>query len=82
MANPSERDTYLASVNSAFVEELYQRYLADPSSVDADWARFFTAMDDDAGTVAKELNGASWSPSTARVIGNGEPVAPAEATRP
>ena len=81
MANPSERDTYLASVNGAFVEELYQRYLADPSSVDAEWARFFTAMDDDAGTVAKELNGASWSPSTARVIGNGEPGAPAEAPR-
>ncbi len=64
MANPSERDTYLASANGAFVEELYQRYLADPSSVDAEWARFFTDMADDAGTVANELNGASWSPSS------------------
>jgi 2-oxoglutarate dehydrogenase E1 component len=79
MTNSSARDTYLASANGAFVEELYQRYLADPSSVDAEWARFFAAMDDDAGSVAKELNGASWSPSTARVIGNGESNGPAEA---
>ncbi len=85
MANPSERDTYLASANGAFVEELYQRYLADPSSVDAEWARFFTTMADDAGTVAKELNGATWSPSTARVIGNDAPEVvadvPTEAAR-
>jgi 2-oxoglutarate dehydrogenase E1 component len=71
MANSPARDTYLASANAAFVEELYQRYLADPASVDAQWAKFFAELDDDAGSIARELNGASWAPSTARVIGNG-----------
>ncbi len=71
MASAPQRDTFLASANSAFVEELYARYLADPSSVDPEWARFFADLSDDAPSVAKELSGASWAPSVARVIGNG-----------
>ncbi len=30
--------------NADFVEDLYSRYLADPSSVDDDWRRYFTSI--------------------------------------
>ncbi|MCH7544069.1 MAG: 2-oxoglutarate dehydrogenase E1 component [Proteobacteria bacterium] len=67
-----DRNSFLSGANSAFIEELYQRYLADPHSVDPDWARFFAGLNEDAGEVLKELRGASWSPKGTRVITNGE----------
>ena len=68
MANGLERTTFLASGNSAFIEELYARYLADPSAVDPQWAAFFAGFEDDAQLVRKELRGASWAPRATRVV--------------
>ena len=72
MAIEIKQNSFLFGANSAFIEELYQRYLADANSVDPDWARFFAGLNDDAGEVLKELRGASWSPKGTRVITNGE----------
>ena len=72
MAIEIKQNSFLFGANSAFIEELYQRYLADPNSVDPDWARFFAGLNEDAGEVLKELRGASWSPKVTRVITNGE----------
>ena len=72
MAIEIKQNSFLFGANSAFIEELYQRYLADPNSVDPDWARFFAGLNEDAGEVLKELRGASWSPKGTRVITNGE----------
>ena len=33
--------SFLTGANAAFVAELYDRYLANPSSVDPSWASFF-----------------------------------------
>ena len=72
MAIEIKQNSFLFGANSAFIEELYQRYLADPNSVDPGWARFFAGLNEDAGEVLKELRGASWSPKGTRVITNGE----------
>ena len=72
MAIEIKQNSFLFGANSAFIEELYQRYLAEPNSVDPDWARFFAGLNEDAGEVLKELRGASWSPKGTRVITNGE----------
>ncbi|MFB3149817.1 MAG: hypothetical protein ACE10M_04525, partial [Alphaproteobacteria bacterium] len=58
MAIEIKQNSFLFGANSAFIEELYQRYLADPNSVDPDWARFFAGLNEDAGEVLKELRGA------------------------
>jgi 2-oxoglutarate dehydrogenase E1 component len=42
--------TPLSGGNAAFVEEMYERYLADPSSVSAEWRSYF-------GTVAAQAQG-------------------------
>lgn len=37
--------TFLNAANSAFFDELYSRYQADPASVDPSWQQFFTGLD-------------------------------------
>ncbi len=40
----------LSSGNAAFIEELYERYLADPDAVDASWQACFAGLQSEAGT--------------------------------
>ena len=64
MATQLDQNSFLSGANATYVSELYARYLADPSSVDASWRGFFAGMADDARAVLGELKGASWSPNT------------------
>jgi 2-oxoglutarate dehydrogenase E1 component len=36
--------TPLAAGNAAYIEELYERYLADPSSVAEPWRKYFASL--------------------------------------
>ena len=54
--------SFLFGVNGAFIEQLYQRYLASPNTVDASWQQFFESLGDEAETVISEARGASWAP--------------------
>ncbi len=69
--------TFLSGANHTFVAELYTQFLSDPSSVDESWSAFFRDLGDEAGELLGELEGASWAPSEAAVIGVADPdVAP------
>jgi 2-oxoglutarate dehydrogenase E1 component len=57
-----EGTAFLYGANSAFIEELYQRYLKDPNAVEPSWRHFFAGLGDDLGTLEAERRGASWSP--------------------
>ena len=35
--------SYLFGANAPFIEELYESYLADPSTVSAEWRRYFAS---------------------------------------
>ena len=52
--------SFLYGANSAFIEELYGRYLGDPASVDESWRDFFSGLGDDLGAVLAEADGPSW----------------------
>ena len=41
MASELDKTTFLYGSNSEFIGRLYNNYLADPQSVDIEWARFF-----------------------------------------
>ncbi len=64
-----ERSSFLAGANADFIEELHARYAKDPDAVDPAWRDFFASLADEAPAVLKELEGASWAPRDARVIG-------------
>jgi 2-oxoglutarate dehydrogenase E1 component len=55
-----DRTSFLYGTNSAFIEELYARYLADPQSVDESWRQFFAALGDEFAVVEAEKRGPSW----------------------
>jgi 2-oxoglutarate dehydrogenase E1 component len=51
-----ERFSYLNGANPEYIEEIYQRYLSDPNSVDSSWQYFFDGLElglDSAGQVQK-----------------------------
>ncbi len=67
--------SFLTGANADFIAELYERYLANPSSVDPSWANFFGELKDDGARIKQELRGASWSPKPAqKIIGTKEPA--------
>ena len=65
MTRSAEANSFLYGANSAFIEELYQRYLTSPSTLDPSWRDFFDGLDDEADDVRAELKGASWAPKDA-----------------
>jgi len=58
--------------NATFVEEMYERFLQNPDSVDESWRRFFRENTNGAGPQPRS---ASWAETRSRVIGVVEPEA-------
>ena len=46
MSSDFEQTSFLFGSNSVFIEELYQKYLEDPSSIDSSWVEFFKGQVD------------------------------------
>ena len=67
--------SFLTGANAAFVAELYDRYLSNPSSVDPSWSKFFDEMGDDGAAIASEVGGPSWAEDGTAVIGVADPDA-------
>ena len=65
-------DSFLFAGNQTYIAELYAKFLDDPGSVDRRWQAFFAELHDDPRELARESRGASWAPSSMRVVGNGE----------
>ena len=69
--DPTDPTSFLYAGNQVYIAQLYERYLDDPGSVDSRWQEFFTDLEDEARMLNQEQRGASWSPSDARIIGEG-----------
>src|SRR5436190_1394369 len=69
-----EQTSFLYGGNAQFIEELYARYLENPSAVDPAWRHFFATLEDERETAAKELKGPSWKRADWPVPENGELV--------
>ena len=63
--------SFLSGANAPYIAELYDRYLADPGSVDDSWRGLFEQVSEEAGVVRKEVEGASWARRNDRIITNG-----------
>ncbi len=71
----NQTSPYFAS-NATFIEELYERYLTSPSSVDASWQEYFRSIA--SGSNATPVPGASWAGVKRQVIGAVDPEVAAE----
>ena len=72
----AERSSFLYGANSAFIEDLFERFVQDPQSVDESWRTFFAELSAEQREVLREVTGASWAPKRTRVVGVADPDAP------
>ncbi|MFC3703517.1 2-oxoglutarate dehydrogenase E1 component [Devosia honganensis] len=66
MTRQEKNDTFLLTSflyggNADYIEQLYSRYKADPSSVDPTWASFFSRLGDSPAEALKNAEGPSWA---------------------
>ncbi|CAM5490295.1 2-oxoglutarate dehydrogenase E1 component OS=Afipia felis OX=1035 GN=sucA PE=3 SV=1 [Afipia felis] len=52
--------SFLDGANATYIDEMYARYDADPSSVDQEWQSFFKSLNDAPADVEKNARGPSW----------------------
>jgi len=64
--------SFLYGGNAVYVEQLQERYRADPASVDPEWRAFFQSLNDDPGAVEHGAHGPAWKASGWPVAANGE----------
>ena len=53
--------SFLYGGNAAFVEDLYARWAADPSSVEPSWQAFFASLLDRAADVKRAAEKPAWA---------------------
>ena len=63
-------DSSISGSNAEVITSLYQRFLADPQSLDQGWRSFFQDLDDDARGLVADLNGNGTAAVAAGVAGN------------
>ncbi|MFZ2031957.1 MAG: 2-oxoglutarate dehydrogenase E1 component [Vitreimonas sp.] len=52
--------SFLYGANATFVEEMHEKFLNDPNSVDSSWRAFFQQLRDDPSAVRAAVAGPSW----------------------
>ncbi|MFM2200204.1 MAG: hypothetical protein RL769_257 [Pseudomonadota bacterium] len=60
------------STNIVFINELYQKYLVNPSSVDQSWANFFKENNDEIKSILLDYHGPSWAKRNLKIVGCNE----------
>ena len=65
-----EKTAFLSKSNSAFIEEMYLKFVNNDPSLPESWKNYFSEIGDEMDIVVNEINGPSWSPSKKISINN------------
>ena len=55
-----EKTSFLSKSNSAFIEQMYLKFINKDKDLPESWQNYFEGMGDDLSIIAKEINGPSW----------------------
>ena len=55
-----EQTSFLSKSNSAFIEDMYQKYIENDPNLPESWKRYFETLDEDFDLIVKEIEGPSW----------------------
>ena len=58
-----EKTSFLNKANSAFIEQMYLKYINKDVDLPESWLNYFEGIGDELKVIVKEINGPSWSPS-------------------
>ena len=56
-----EKTSFLNKSNSAFIEQMYLKFVHKDSDLPESWKNYFEEIGDELDVIAKEINGPSWS---------------------
>ena len=57
-----DKTSFLEGSNSAFIEEMYLKYLDNSKNVPQSWKEFFDGLNDDRKIIQTEIDAPSWAP--------------------
>jgi len=57
-----EKTSFLSKANSAFIEQMYLKFINKDADLPEDWSNYFEEIGEEINIIAKEINGPSWSP--------------------
>ena len=63
----NEKTTFLSKANSAFIEEMYLKFLNNDLNLPESWKEYFNEIGEEADVVIKEINGPSWNPYSKKI---------------
>ena len=63
-----KKTSFLSKSNSAFIEEMYMKFVNNDPNLPESWREYFNEIGDEADDVVKEINGPSWSPSPKQTL--------------
>ena len=69
-----EQTSFLYGGNAQFIEQLYARYLENPSLVDQHWRQFFAGLEDNTAEAKRQVQGPSWQRADWPVPASGDLV--------
>ena len=58
-----EKTAFLSKSNSAFIEEMYMKFVNNDPALPDSWKKYFSEIGDELDVIVKEINGPSWSPA-------------------
>ena len=62
-----KKTSFLNRSNSAFIEQMYLKFINKDSDLPESWKNYFLDIGDELDLIAKEINGPSWSPQKKRI---------------
>ena len=62
-----EKTSFLSKSNSAFIEEMYIRFIERDPNLPKSWEQYFKTLGDDIDSVIKEIEGPTWGPSKKKI---------------
>ena len=62
-----EKTSFLSKSNSAFIEQMYLRFINKDADLPESWQNYFAEIGDELNIIAKEINGPSWGPTKNKI---------------
>ena len=63
-----EKTGFLSKSNSAFIEQMYLKYINKDTNLPQSWKNYFDEIGDEIDIVVNEINGPSWSPKKDKIF--------------
>ncbi len=77
MSASLRESTEFYGANAAYIAEIYEQYLHNPSAVDQSWQEYFREVGDNAAGISTDFYGPSWNRARTQIVGYRESSAAA-----